>query len=172
MNIDWSKAPEGATHYCIGSMDNTHWRDYSGHNAKYWLDGAWHFHPMTSSKCLSMPGDVARPKWNGEGLPPVGTVCEINHPSLNWVRCEIVAHKHFECGSKTHAIAWIDGDTIDQSQGLRFRPIRTPEQIAAEERESAIAEMCADAGKPDMPMRSRDQAAKLYDAGWRKQVKP
>lgn len=50
--------------------------------------------------------------------------------------------------------------------------VRTPEQIAEEEREKAIQEMCEDAGKPDMPTRSREQAAMLYDAGWRKQVAP
>ena len=81
------------------------------------------------------------PAWVGIGLPPVGTVCEINHPDLGWTRCEIVAHKFMDCGGNTHAIAWINGNTLDQSQGLRFRQIRTPEQITAEERSNAVTLM-------------------------------
>ena len=50
---------------------------------------------------------------------------------------------------------------------VEFRPIRTPEQIAADEREAAIKEMLEDAGRPDTA-KTRDQAQLLYDAGWRK----
>lgn len=81
------------------------------------------------------------PVWQGDGLPPVGTECEIKHGELGWVSCEIVAHKIMGCGGKTHAIAWIDGNTLDQSQGLRFRPFRTREQIAADEREQGVKEL-------------------------------
>ncbi len=116
----------------------------------------------------SMQNLIARPvepaTWNGQGLPPVGTVCEVKHRDIGWVRCEIVAHKSFSCGGLTHAIAWIDENTLDQSQGLRFRPIRTPEQIAAEEREKAIEEMCF--AEETLTVK---QAKALYDAGYRRQ---
>jgi len=39
MNIDWSKAPEGATHYY--TRGSTPWRDLSGENWKWWADGKW-----------------------------------------------------------------------------------------------------------------------------------
>ncbi len=108
----------------------------------------------------------ARPQesWDGQGLPPVGTVCEVKHRDIGWVRCEIVAHKSFSCGGLTHAIAWIDENTLDQSQGLRFRQLRTPEQIAAEEREKAIEEMCF--AEETLTVK---QAKALYDAGYRRQ---
>ena len=40
MIIDWSKAPEGATHYY--TRGDTPWRDLSGENWKWWADGKWH----------------------------------------------------------------------------------------------------------------------------------
>ena len=39
MNIDWSKAPEGATHYY--TRGDTPWRDLSGENWKWWANGKW-----------------------------------------------------------------------------------------------------------------------------------
>ena len=49
MTIDWSKAPEGATHYCEDAIDGTYWRDLSGQNAKYWFKGGWHEHGMAKA---------------------------------------------------------------------------------------------------------------------------
>ncbi|MEV1466434.1 hypothetical protein ABZQ41_32240, partial [Pseudomonas aeruginosa] len=110
----------------------------------------------------------ARPQeaWDGQGLPPVGTVCEVKHRDIGWVRCEIVAHKSFSCGGLTHAIAWIDENTLDQSQGLRFRQLRTPEQIAAEEREKAVGDMAMSI--QGVPYQYPTLYA-LYDAGYRRQ---
>ncbi|HHM6453857.1 TPA: hypothetical protein ACRNLW_004968, partial [Pseudomonas aeruginosa] len=104
--------------------------------------------------------------WDGQGLPPVGTVCEVKHRDIGWVRCEIVAHKSFSCGGLTHAIAWIDENTLDQSQGLRFRQLRTPEQIAAEEREKAVGDMAMSI--QGVPYQYPTLYA-LYDAGYRRQ---
>ena len=104
--------------------------------------------------------------WSGDGLPPVGIECEIKHETLGWTRCEIVAHKHMGIG-KPHAIAWIDGNTLDQSQGIRFRPIRTPEQIAADQYEKdakEIAKILSDLDGADNIF----VAKTLLDCGYRK----
>lgn len=113
-------------------------------------------------------------KWNGVDLPPVGAECEIKHDMLGWVRCEIVAHKYMDDNGKAHAIAWIDGNTLDQSQGIRFRPIRTPEQIALDERDKASVELAGILAGHDQHIAVRDieMAKYLYDIGYRKQVKP
>ena len=102
--------------------------------------------------------------WSGpeDGLPPVGTVCEINHPRLGWKQCEIVAHKDMGEG-KPHAIAWIDSNNVDQSQGIRFRVLKTPEQLAADQRESAIRDVM-DIAQVDC----RVTAARLVDAGFKR----
>ena len=186
MNIDWSKAPDWA---------DAHGLHETGFGIKeFWLGETQHqnleraksfpygggdpscdsFH---NSRRASFSYVTPRPApWTGEGLPPVGTVCEINHPTMDWVRCEIVAHKVMDCGGQTHAIAWIDGDTMDQSQGLRFRPIRTPEQIAAEERKlqrEQLAYLIAGYMGFDDPREADTKlAAYIFDHEYRKQVAP
>ena len=39
-SVLWKSAPEGATHYYIGS--DSPWRDLSGEDWKWWQDGKWH----------------------------------------------------------------------------------------------------------------------------------
>lgn len=65
------------------------------------------------------------------------------------------------------AIAWIDANTLDQSQGIRFRPIRTQAQIEAEKRERAIDEMYAIVREGIYDKYAL--CSELYDAGYRKQ---
>lgn len=79
--------------------------------------------------------------WNGEGLPPVGTVCEYKSYQLSepWREVEVIAHFR----NKAMVAAFIptgDGDKkVDQAIAKCFRPIRTPEQIAAEAVEQRLA---------------------------------
>ena len=102
--------------------------------------------------------------WDGEGfegIPPVGTVCEHLSAGGEWRKCEIVAY-YF---ANVVAVDVLDSYAV-LKQPMMFRPIKTPEQIAAEERLLAIDEMyrvlvaqgktlCGDMGT-------------LYDAGYRK----
>ena len=93
---------------------------------------------------------------NGE-LPPVGEVCEayIDYPP-QWVETEIVAHKDgFAIGWCKSVMKGCHGDKAHE-----FRPLRT-------EREKAIAEMMEHCDY----LGSRDFAGKLFDAGYRKEVK-
>ncbi|AXH75222.1 MAG: hypothetical protein [Caudoviricetes sp.] len=174
--IDWSKAPEGATHY-FSEAGSGKWRDLSGEFWRWWSeeDLEWKYGSGGRSAKLLNRTDLGineRPgysKWNGEGLPPVGTVCECKvSAGAEWVECEVVAHKvHY---GATYAIAFVDENTVMLSAGIRFRPTRTPEQIAAEEREKAIEELrqllscvaCDD----------YHAAVAMIDAGYRKQVQP
>lgn len=131
--VDWSLAPEGATHY----------RNYTGMYNWYKKDSGvfYFFHEddewRASTIRIELPDLIERPvkSWSGEkdGLPPVGTVCECQvKAQANWVRCEIVAHKD------RYAIGYVDENTVMLSAGIRFRAIKTPEQLAAEEREMAL----------------------------------
>lgn len=122
------------------------------------------------------------PAWTGEGLPPVGTVCEYKpyQISSKWYQVEIIAHFR----NKAMVAAFIptgdDGKTVAQAIAECFRPIRTPEQIAEEAR---IAELNLMVGAiKDYPggrhgvdhltqLKIHEEACiNLYDAGWRKQV--
>jgi len=62
-------------------------------------------------------------------------------------------------------------DPLRTVSGMQvFRPIRTPEQIEAEEREAAVTDIALIMGKdPERPS-IREKAAITYDAGYRKQV--
>lgn len=159
--IDWSKAPEGATHFCLRGPEHTAWRDMSGVQSKYYMDGSWNDHGVTTEFCLRTAAAFeARPlTWNGEGLPPVGTVCEaidLVFPAVGgggasifgggggsagevWIPCTVIAHtlvygKESAVVNSERKVGW-------SPLPNQFRPIRTPEQIAAEERSSAICEM-------------------------------
>lgn len=81
--------------------------------------------------------------WNGEGLPPVGTVCTVTPHNSQWGFdsvtdrvCEILAYtpdhvwvREMYQTSATKSYVTTRTDKAD------FRPIRTPEQIEAERRE-------------------------------------
>lgn len=107
-------------------------------------------------------------EWSGEGPPPVGTVCEFEVETGDWRSCEVIAHKG------DYAICWIHVNKIYATGGAAIRPIRTPEQIAAEERDAAAIELAGILSGHDQHTTVRDieMAKYLYDIGYRKQVKP
>ena len=107
-------------------------------------------------------------EWDGKGLPPVGTVCE--HADINWepwTKVTIVAHHLIEEDDLLVAVFVYKNGSSHSSEGDHFRPLRTPEQIAAEEREKAISEMLL-----GYPYSGSDIVRAcceyLYDAGYRK----
>ncbi|WP_349987137.1 hypothetical protein ABMQ39_16510 [Pseudomonas alloputida] len=51
-----------------------------------------------------------------------------------------------------------------------FRPLSSPEQRAAEERQRAARQMCLDAGHESPTPGQINMGLRLYDAGYRKQV--
>ena len=107
--------------------------------------------------------------WDGVGLPPVGAVCEYQIAGYQR-KVKVVAHVS-EYGRKLAVFQNLYEDTWSSSGCLeRFRPIRTPEQIAAEERERAVQEMQAlDPRNMAIGMMGRtDFCRALYDAGYRK----
>ena len=180
MKIDLTKKPEGATH--INPHSGLWVKCFGGNSGSYqfFKDGEWEmgFGCMSNSYL-----EIAQPEpWTGEGLPPVGTVCEYKpyQISSKWSQVEIIAHFR----NKAMVAAFIptgdDGKTVDQAIAECFRPIRTPEQIAEEAR---IAELNLMVGAiKDYPggrhgvdhmtqLKIHEEACiNLYDAGWRKQV--
>lgn len=109
--------------------------------------------------------------WDGEGLPPVGTVCEAQI-GASWVECTVLVHHAIE--GRPCAV-WVtpDGKKSGIWDAPGFRPIRTPEQIAREERLAAINYMEIDAGLCgtgfDGDPEARVWIVNLIDRGWRKQ---
>ncbi len=165
--IDWSKAPEGTTHYL--PMDSAHSACWIRRNADETLsamyangtDTRWGPGGYYSSKeALLVPRPSA---WTGEGLPPVGVACEVeNDIEGGWDAVdEVLAHTEIK---DAHVAVFKRDDRVFYSPEGTFRPIRTPEQIAAEERQKAIEQIASDAlGRCDI-----HGATYLYNAGYRK----
>ena len=179
-DIDWSKAPEGATHYdtrghccSIGFMKPGVRR---GEWEYFGMDGHWILYGLLDRDIQDAMVEAPKiPTWSGEGLPPVGTACEFKaghsqFPELSWTKVRIIGHDRQ--GGKDFAVFSSVSGYGGCSDPADFRPIRTPEQIAAEEREKAINEMLAlDPYLPNatLGMMSRaDFCRALYDAGYRR----
>ena len=165
--IDWSKAPEGASHYVIG------WGFFKLDLAGWFIcdDGekVWRKTPYQSPDNFSWWSNAVErpsPAWSGEGLPPVGVVCEVDWCE-EWHKCEVIAHFQQRCGMvAAFTVEISDGaKSLDAFGADSFRPIRTPEQIAADEREAAIEEMTQIINKN---LANTIAASAIYDAGYRK----
>jgi hypothetical protein len=112
------------------------------------------------------------PAWTGEGLPPVGTVCEfMKHnsppaPEGQWTVGDI--RYVSDC---TVIIGGENCEHVHHPRNCSFRPVRTAEQIEREERDKACRQICVDAGGAVTESEMKI-AGRLYDAGYRKQVTP
>lgn len=110
------------------------------------------------------PSDiVARPQpkpWSGpeDGLPPVGTVCEVKGCMSHYLKWNKVTV--FAVRGKTVMFDMEDG-RWGQTESHEFRAIQTPEQL----RETAIRELM-DIAQVDC----RVTAARLVDAGFKREV--
>ncbi|EPF9793802.1 hypothetical protein OE424_20550 [Pseudomonas aeruginosa] len=158
MSIDWSKAPEGTTHYHIAEDINP-WRKIEGTVAYEHYRGKWLRVNSFNEGC--MPGyyvPIPRETWDGQGLPPVGVRVSVFDDGD-------LVYGHGESGE---VIAHVeDCAVIRMSYGLgcfTAKNLRTPEQIAAEEREKAVGDMAMSI--QGVPYQYPTLYA-LYDAGWR-----
>lgn len=125
---------DGAVHYRVGDdicrheMDLAEDQITSSVSRAEWMAAVAALHGGESQ-------NVAQADWNGEGLPPVGTACEVDVSGV-WISGVVLAH----ClpPKEGFAVAQIDGE-VGIAIGVEhdFRPIRTPEQIAEDEREKA-----------------------------------
>lgn len=172
--IDWSKAPEGcigrgnigAGHFYVWFSDR--WYEYvdSNHGGRHYFGDIYVYR---EKDIVSRTHRPAAPSWPGEGLPPVGVVCELRClPVGGWGKAEIKYMSETQCVWR-----WLREDggyqvelaEVPDVTRMAFRPIRTQEQIAADEREAAVNGMlCYDA----LGGSRRGLAEALYDAGYRK----
>jgi hypothetical protein len=105
-------------------------------------------------------------EWNVNCIPPVGTVCEWRHgESHDWTKITIIAY-HLDNAWVFHGNSNLPA-TIKVRGKSYFRPIRTPEQIAADEREAAVNNAFSVIRSKgwDIPSEDADYLYCLYDAG-------
>ncbi|MGV5330747.1 hypothetical protein ACV4VO_05830 [Pseudomonas aeruginosa] len=165
MSIDWNTAPEGATHWePTGPEFHEGWMKKERDYWFSWVEGInkWFHGPSCNVSAEREATFEARPQeaWDGQGLPPVGAKCLTN-------RNDFLREVTILCHGKTRTFVF---DHVSQEEiclelkDRVFLPIRTPEQIAAEEREKAIEEMCF--AEETLTVK---QAKALYEAGYRRQ---
>jgi len=179
--IDWSKAPEWAdghglvAHHGITEVwiNMDQYAVVGAEDRAYPYGGGTgdHRHNFTRGQVQYI---TPRPgQWDGKGLPPVGVDCEYNDGG-EWMRCEVVAHRN------NAAVVLSDCYEPAFVSQQELRPIRSPEQIAADERlhklrnaHTAIARTL-EAFRGDIPAESvsRQVIEAMIDAGYSKQVAP
>lgn len=106
-------------------------------------------------------------EWNGDGLPPVGTICNVLNRYIDnseVEKCEILFMGEYRCVYSSESCKERVAN-ITNSRMIAFTPIKTHEQIAAEERDAAIHEMAINIGLNTDP---KCAATVLYDKGYRK----
>jgi hypothetical protein len=166
--IDWSKATIGCIGALVAKKGNIHYPKVTfalsmtqegcgfkgvaceGYNICAYAD-SWEWVPRPSL-----------PAWTGAGLPPVGTVCEyFAKTEQRWIPVVMIGTFRgspvLGC-EETGVVGQLDTEVY------QLRPIRTPEQIAAEERESHVQGMLCHFA---LGGTRRDLAEALYDAGYR-----
>lgn len=165
--IDWSKAPEGATHYLPSNSERGYQAMWYKQNGSHWYaiaaDGTEPQYWMIDDYELDIfvPMLIPRPSgWSGDGLPTVGTYIQWLSDQYGWLGGRVVGHD----GSVT-VVSHNDGYTGCHAHEIR--PIRTPEQIAAEERYKAIRAIELHILKAQEQYLSVAQTAqRIYDAGF------
>ncbi|HCE9769925.1 TPA: hypothetical protein NH413_000562 [Pseudomonas aeruginosa] len=179
MSIDWNTAPEGATHWePAGHEFSEGWMLKEGNDWFYWckVSQKWFYdHTSCDVSAEREATFEARPQdpWDGQGLPPVGTEVEANFPvtdttgtHYHWRRVIVavagIPGAEREClvyDAENTKPAWVD----------ELRPIRTPEQIAAEERRNSILHLANLLIDSRGHCNEYSQAKAIFDAGYRRQ---
>lgn len=186
--VDWSKAPEGTSHRLPDQRGCSEcWIRATGSLVFYAYDRSgpwieWSGSEHYRDKWVARPSVVA---WSGEGLPPVNTVCLLSGPTQylqpihpEWAGRQVKIYAHFTTDAGIALAAYASDDNQIGGVGIArlFVPIRTAEQIAAEEREKAVEAMLAlDPYIPNttLGMMSRaDFCRALHEDGYRKKVAP
>lgn len=163
--IDWSNAPEGATHYQNSSDDFAfRWLDMnSGEFGSVWHEGKWKFRFRDYRDMGAILVARPEPAWTGEGLPPVGPVEYKSNDG--WRAGECLALKG------DYAVIWVSRGNVfavSKYDTAALRPIRTDEQIAAEEHRKAVEQLAADTDW----ILPKEACEAVLAAGYRKQVAP
>lgn len=178
---DWNECPE-ATHF--DPVDQNFLREVGEalllfNNKRGWIVPTYTAYGLRIEECQRPL--LKRPAWDGEGLPSIGTICEFKANILGWVEVTITAVTElsivFTRPSFQNGRPLVE-ERLPHKAVDRFRPIRTPEQIAADERLHKVRNAAtAIARTLDNLHQSEELIAvtvieAMIDAGYVKQVEP
>ena len=163
--IDWSEAKPGYDIH-INWGDRSHFYRVVG---DHYVREYGYYAVIREVEGMDGVVVTVRPtSWSGDGLPPVGTYIEWLSDQYGWLGGRVVGHD----GMVT-VVSHNDGYTGCHAHEVR--PIRTPEQIAADERNKAIRAIELHILKAQEQYLSVAQTAqRIYDAGFQvpKQLAP
>jgi hypothetical protein len=162
-----------------GEYESENYRPYKTLSFCGWNEGAnrgfFHGtkHAFTRQLTVDQVLSTLEPtQWRGhqDGLPPVGTECEVNENGGYEV--EIIAHSKNKAGDVAIYKRFIDGVlSVDFRVAECFRPIQTERDKAIEEMFYGVAENAIDTVISMRQSTSHDIARSvlgyLFDAGWR-----
>ena len=117
---------------------------------------------MIGNLGLSIP--LNEKAWVGSGLPPVGVEFEYRYGGRDWETGEALYVGEIYIILKSHHC----GEQHYYVRDMQFRPVRTPEQIAADERLRGIADIKIIADSAIA--KSESASVAVYDAGYRKVI--
>lgn len=175
----WKGAPEWAKAFGRSKVaknpiwiDDTHYC-YTNENYKRLIGDPGNM----DETCFDVVSDrPTTPVWSGlhEGLPKAGTVCKawIDDGRECWHRVAVIG-SHPDQHDLLCVAMLNNGDKLQWV--TRVRAIRTPDQIAAAEREAEIDEVVKDSAVGAIftaRQISRDHAIALHNAGYRKVEQP
>lgn len=184
-SIDWSKAPEGATHYGAATYSNNapEWCEAFYKNVgDCWMicfpeSGGWHGDASRNDDWKERFATlIERPAaWTGEGVPPKHTRVVIENPKgyglvcdeSEWLGPEVtVVHSYRNMFDIDLVVVERDDGAAQVFRASMCRPVRTSDRIAEEEREAAVKEMQVVVNST--PLAYMGGLYALYDAGYRK----
>jgi len=162
---DWSKAPEGASHW---GPDNANWHGVwtkkMADGWQGWIDGKWccacHLPEIRVNQMIPIPT-----QWRGpqDGLPPVGAEVEIRS-GKEWYKAKVIAHG-IERGANIAILQADDWIAVRGSDAEGVRPIQSDRDRAIEE----MLKVMRDADTDDIfTTLFIGYAVALLDAGYRK----
>lgn len=135
--IDWSTAPEGATHYSTFTGISYPWLKASDEGYFYWA-GRWtEYFGQEPEDLVHFRESIKRPVSPSDNWTPnPGDECEYRpDPDLDvWVKCTFLANVNGEYFVDTLANGFIDAgvDRMKAKFTGRFRPIKSEKQIGVE----------------------------------------
>lgn len=124
-------------------------------------------HLDNGGKCRGLFGIQLEPVWSGEGLPPIGCVCEYRGNDTSWGEVKIIGHDE---GKVVFKPSGEDYYGITPSHKAEFIPIRAPEDVARDESIEAMRDVGYTL--PAAIRFTKEEMAALYDAGYRKMESP
>ncbi len=162
--IDWSNAPEDATHY--NEVNNMFYKLDIELRYNYWsaYRKEWVQAGFPCEYVSNFHERVITTQWNGKGLPTVGTVCNILTFDSRDIPVEVLS-----VGDTRVFVRNVNtGEELaPYLEGVTFSVIKTQEQIAAEEREKALDKMYGIITSIERKDNKNDMVEALYDKGYR-----